>query len=106
MIKIQEMLKKYFFHQKKKKRRKIKRIKTVFIRIRISKLLNDSTASKIATKKWIEENDLSSGQYSVNKSIMLKTSMLKVNLCDYIGAYIAKGHIKRQQLLNEIMMVE
>ena len=29
----------------------------------MSKLLNDSTES---TKKWIEINDLSSGQYSVN----------------------------------------
>ena len=30
-------------------------------------LLNDSTVSKLVTKKWIEVNDLSSGQYSVKK---------------------------------------
>ena len=29
---------------------------------KISKLLNDSIASKFVTKKWIEVNDLSSGQ--------------------------------------------
>ena len=39
----------------------------------ISKLLNYSLASKFATKKWIEVNDLSSGQYSVSKSIRFKT---------------------------------
>ena len=39
---------------------------------KISKLLNDSTVSKFATKKWIEVNDLSSGQYSVNKNKRLK----------------------------------
>ena len=43
---------------------------------KISKLLNDSTMSKFVTKKWIEVNDLSSSQYSVNKNIVFKTSML------------------------------
>ena len=28
---------------------------------KISKLLNDSSVSKFVTKKWIKENDLSSG---------------------------------------------
>ena len=91
-MKIQKILKKELFHQKK--RRKIKRIKTTFTKIKhskISNLFNDSTASEIATKKWMEVNDLSSGQSSVNKCIMLKTSMLESNLCDYI-----KGHIEVQ----------
>ena len=44
---------------------------------KISKLLNDSNASKFVTKKWIEINDLLSGQYSVNKNIWFKTSMLR-----------------------------
>ena len=39
----------------------------------------------------MEVNDLSSGQSSVNKCIMLKTSMLESRLCDYI-----KGHIEVQ----------
>ena len=55
---------------------------------KISKLLNDSTVSKFVTKKWVEVNDLSSGQYSVNKNIGFKTSMLISDLCDYSDAYI------------------
>ena len=39
---------------------------------KISKLLNDSTVSKFVTRKWIEVNDLSSGQYSVNKNVRFK----------------------------------
>ena len=34
-------------------------------------------------------NDLSSGQYSVNKNIIIKTSLLRSDLCDYSDAYIA-----------------
>ena len=34
---------------------------------KISKLLNNSKVSKFVTKKWIEVNDLSSGQYPVEK---------------------------------------
>ena len=34
------------------------------------------------------QNDLSSGQYSVNKNIRLKTSMLRSDLCDYRDVYI------------------
>ena len=50
---------------------------------KISKLLTDSTVSKFVTKIWIEVNDLSSGQYSDNKNIRFKTSMLRSNPCDY-----------------------
>ena len=46
------------------------------------------------TKTWIEVNDLSSGQYFVNKSIRFKTPMLISDLCDYGDAYIVvKGTI-------------
>ena len=47
------------------KKRNIKIIKISIIKMehyRISKLLNDSIASKFVTKKWIEVSDLSSGQ--------------------------------------------
>ena len=44
---------------------------------KISKILKDSTVSKFVTKKWIKVNDLSIGQYFVNKNIRFKTSMLK-----------------------------
>ena len=60
----------------------------------MSKLLNHSTVSTFLTKKWIEVNDLSSGQCSVNKNTRLKTSMLRPNLCFYSAAYIVtKGTI-------------
>ena len=58
------------------------------------RLLEDSTVSKFLTKKWVEVNDLSSGQYSANKNIRFKISMLRSDLCDYSDAYIAaKGTI-------------
>ena len=61
---------------------------------KISKLLNDPTVSKFVTKKWIKVNDLSSGQYSVNKNIRFQTSLLRSDLCDYCDAYIVvKGTI-------------
>ena len=55
---------------------------------KISKLSRDSTVSKFVTKKWVEVNDLLSGQYSVNKNVRFKTAMLKSDLCDYSDAYI------------------
>ena len=61
---------------------------------KISKLLKDSTVLNFVTKKQIEENDLSGGQYSVNKNVRFKTSMLRLDLCYYSTAYIVvKGRI-------------
>ena len=61
---------------------------------KISKLLNDSIVSRFVTKKWIEVNDLSGGQYSVNKNVRFKTAMLRSDLCDNSDAYIVvKGRI-------------
>ena len=61
---------------------------------KISKFINDSNVSKFATKKRVEVNDLPSGQYSVNKKIRFKTSILRSELCDYSDAYIVvKGRI-------------
>ena len=54
---------------------------------KISKL-STIQLSKFGTKKWIEVYDLSSGQYSVNKNIRFKTSMLRSDLCDQSDAYI------------------
>ena len=60
----------------------------------ISKLLNDSTDIKIFDQKWIEVNDLSSSQYSVNKNIRFKSPMLRSGLCDYTDTYtVLKGNI-------------
>ena len=60
---------------------------------KISKLLNDWTASKFATRKWIEANDLSGGSYSVNKNMSFKRSMLRSDLCDYNAYVVVKGRI-------------
>ena len=60
----------------------------------IFKLLNDSTVSKFVTRKWIEVNDLSGSQYSVDKNIRLKTYMLRSDLCDYsVVCIVVKGRI-------------
>ena len=40
------------------------------------------------TKRWIEVYDQSEKNYSVNKEIRIKTSMLRSDLCDYSNAYI------------------
>ena len=51
------------------KRRSIKRSKTSVLKMehhKISKLLKNPTVSKFKERKWIEANDLSGGQYSVN----------------------------------------
>ena len=56
---------------------------------KISKLLKDSTVSKFVTKKWIKINDLSTGQYSANKSVRFRTSMLRSDLCD--ACIVVKG---------------
>ena len=56
---------------------------------KIFKLLNSSTVSKFVTRKWIEVNDLSNDQYSVNKSIRFKIPIIGLDLCDYSDAYIA-----------------
>ena len=39
-------------------------------------------------RKWIDVNNLSNGQHSVNKNIKFKTRMLRSDLCDYSDAYI------------------
>ena len=46
------------------------------------------------TRKWVDINDLSVGQYSVNKNISFKTPMLRSDFGDYGNAYIVeKGAI-------------
>ena len=94
----------------RKKRRDIEQNEKRIIKIenyKISKLLNNSTASRFLTKKWVEVNNLSSGQYSVNKNTRFKTikirlRMLRSDLCDNNDAYIVVG----QCLLKEIMLLK
>ena len=62
---------------------------------KIPKSLNDLTVSKFVARKWIEVNDLSGGQYSVNNNIRFKTHTLRSDAkCDYSHACIVvKGRI-------------
>ena len=67
-------------------RRNIIQIKTNIMKMeqyRISKSLSNSSVSK-----WIQVNDLLSGQYSVNKNIAFKNLMLISDLYDYSDGYI------------------
>ena len=60
-------------------------------------LLDDTTnqPSKFRTKNWVEVNDESRGTYNDNSYIKFKTSMIRLNLCDYSDAYIhVKGTIE------------
>ena len=55
---------------------------------------DDKDLPRSVTKKWIEVYDQSGGNYTVNKEIRIKTSMLRSDLCDYSDAYIVvKGDI-------------
>ena len=56
---------------------------------------------RFVTKKWIEVYEQSEKNYSINKEIIIKRSMLRSNLCYYSNAYIiVKGDIL---LLTQIM---
>ena len=49
---------------------------------------------RFITKKLIEVNDQSGGNYNVNKGIKIKASMLRSDLCHFNDAYIlVKGDI-------------
>ena len=49
---------------------------------------------RFVTKKWIEVYHQSEKNYSINKGIRIKASMLRSDLCDYSNAYIVvKGDI-------------
>ena len=89
LTKIQKIVKKYY--STRKKRQNIKQTGKSIIKMehyKISELLNNSALSKFVTKKQIEVNDLSSGQYSASKNTRFKTSTLRSDLCDYNYAYI------------------
>ena len=54
----------------------------------MSKSVNDSSASKFVTRKWIEVNDLLGGQNSTNKNIKFITLVRRSDLCDYSVMHI------------------
>ena len=49
---------------------------------------DDKDLPKFVTKKWIEIYDQSEKNYSPNKEIRIKTSMLRSNSCQFSDAYI------------------
>ena len=55
---------------------------------------DDEDLLRVFTKKLIEVYDQSRKNYNVNKEIRSKTSMLRLDLCDYSDVYIVvKGNI-------------
>ena len=53
---------------------------------------DDKNFPKFVTKKWIEVYDQSEKNYSPNKEIRIKTSMLRSDLCDYSVYIVVKGN--------------
>ena len=51
-------------------------------------MMNQIKPSKFRTRNWVEINEDIRGEYSSNKQIRFKTSMLISSLCDYSDAYI------------------
>ena len=55
---------------------------------------DDKDLPRFVTKKWIEVYDQSEKNYSPNKEIRIKTSMLRSDLRDFSDVYIVvKGNI-------------
>ena len=55
---------------------------------------DDRDLPRFVTKKWIDVYDQSGGKYNVNKEIRNKTSMLRLDSCNFNDAYIVvKGDI-------------
>ena len=79
-----------------------------FIKIEFEKVANfldtisdDKDLPRFFTKKWVEVYDQSGGNYNVNKEIIIKTSMLRSDICDFRDAYIVvKGDIAVGALNN------
>ena len=55
---------------------------------------DDKDLPRFVTKKWIEVYDQSEKNYSPNKEIRIKTSMLRSDLCNFSDAYmVVEGDI-------------
>ena len=55
---------------------------------------DDKDLPRFVTKKWIEVYDQSEKNYSPNKEIRIKTSMLRSDLCEFSDAYfVVEGTI-------------
>ena len=54
---------------------------------------DDKDLPRSVTKKWIEVYDQWEGNYTVNKEIRIKTSMLRSDSCDFNDFNVVKGTI-------------
>ena len=64
---------------------------------KLSKLSNNSTVSRFATKRWTKLNYLSGDQYFANKKIRFKTPAIGSSLCDCNDAYTVANNCWRHQ---------
>ena len=57
---------------------------------KITNLLNDESTqpSRFRTRNWVEINDELRGEYSPDRQIRFKTTMLRSSFCNYSDAYI------------------
>ena len=63
---------------------------------------DDKDLTRFATKRWIEVCDQSEKNYSPNKEIRIKTSMLRSDLCSFSDVYIV---VWTEILLLKVMMM-
>ena len=63
---------------------------------------NDKELPRFVSKKWIEDYDQSEKNYSPNKEIRIKTSMLRSDLCSFSDVYIV---VWTEILLLKVMMM-
>ena len=80
---------------------------------KIENLLNNESnkPSKFRTSNLVEINDNVRGEYSSDKQIRFKTTMLRPSLCDYSVAYIlVKGTMTvnnmRLKVLLQIILIK
>ena len=92
-------MKKHFFIQKMKNKDMLNELRHLN---KISKILNDSAVPKLVTRKQIEINDLSGSQYSVNKNMRFKTSILRSIFYDYSYTYFVVKWAKTSIILKDI----
>ena len=78
------------------------------ITICLDTAFDDKDLPRFFTKKWSKVFDQSEKNYSPNKEIRIKTSILRPDLCDYSDAYIlVEGNIivdKKTLTANDFKM--
>ena len=68
----------------------------------LDKTSDDKDLPRFVTKKWIEDYNQSEKKYNPNKEVRIKTSTLRLDLCDFSDAYI----VVRELLLLLIQIMQ